>query len=307
VVSIVVAVILVAILIIFLITFQVRRNEAAIVYTFSRAGEVITTPGLRFKLPYPIQKEVKYDLRMRIYEGRFTQSNTKDGHTLIVNVAAGWAIKDPRRYQEKVGSVADAEKKLGDLVSSAANSKVNSHVLADFVSADPGHKYVDVEREIHEAVRADAREQFGLDVSFLCITQLELPEGVTKDVFDRIREERAKEANRIRAEGDREAAKIRAEGDRQASEERAKAEAKARTIEGEGDKLAAEHFGVFKEDPELANFLRDLQALSRLRERQTIILDTRSRPYWLLDPDAKIPGAEAPQKAPADKPKSGEK
>jgi membrane protease subunit HflC len=303
-VSIVVAVILVAVLIIFLITFQVRTNEAAIVYTFARAGEVITTPGLRFKLPYPIQKEVKYDLRMRIYEGKFTQFNTKDGHNLIVNVAAGWAINDPRRYQEKVGSVADAEKKLGDLVGGAANSIVNNHVLADFVSADPGHKYEDVERKIHGAVRADAMEQFGLDVSFLCITQLALPDEVTKEVFARIREERSKEATRIRAEGDTEAAKIRAEGDRQASEERAKAEAKATTIQGEGDKLAAEHFGVFKEDPELANFLRDLKALDRLRDRQTIILDTRSLPYRLLDPDVKIPGAEPAPKPPAEKPKN---
>ena len=301
--SILVALLLTATLVIFLVSFQVRVNEAAIVYTFRKVSREIDEPGLYWKLPYPIQTVTKYDKRTSIYEGKFQEYYTKDRHNLIVTVAAGWAIGKPLLYEERVGSPAKAESKLASLIGGAANAIVNSHDLANFISTDPQQfGYAEIEGEIYKAVKDEALSQYGLEVPFLCITQLGLPEDVTKDVFDRIRKERETEAKALLAEGDRQAETIRAEADRQKSEILTKAEAEARVIRGEGDKNAAKYYGVFKKDPKLAEFLRNLEAIRRLKQRTTYVLTPDNPPYTLLKPDLVIPGTEAETNKPAPKP-----
>ncbi len=93
--SIIVALLLVATLITFLIAFQVRTSEHALVLTFGSVTRTITEPGLYLKLPYPIQTVEKFDVRMRVLEGKFQEVSTVDGYTLIVNLAVGWSIDDP--------------------------------------------------------------------------------------------------------------------------------------------------------------------------------------------------------------------
>jgi len=302
--AILVALLLVATLVVFLVSFQVRINEAAIVFTFGRATRTVTEPGLYWKLPYPIQTVTKYDKRTHIYEGKFQEYLTKDQHNLIVTIAAGWSIAEPQKFQERLGSRSAAEDKLAALVGGAANAIVNSHDLSDFVSVEPSQSYAAVEAEIHKAVKDEALAQYGLDVPFLCITQLGLPEDVTRQVFERVKEERGSRAKALRAEGDSRAETIRAEADRMASEIRAKAEAEARVIRGEGDKAAAKHYAIFKLDPKLANFLTNLEALRDLKKRTTYILTPDTPPYTLLAPGLVVPGADAPPKPAPKAPKA---
>lgn len=294
--TILVAVLLVATLLTFLVSFQVRMSEVAIVYTFRRATRTLTEPGFYLKLPYPIQTVTKYSKRISIYEGKFQEYLTRDQHNLIVNVAIGWAIEDPGKFEEKLGSRAKAEEKLAALVGNAANAIVNSFDLADFISVDRDHQYVNVEAKIHEAVVASVAEaDYGVRVPFLWITQLGLPEDVTQQVFERIKEERGSKAKALRAEGDSKAESIRAEADRQAKETLSKAEAEARVIRGEADQAAAKFYEVFKLDPELANFLTSLEAIRNLRKRTTYVLTPDTPPYDLLSPNLRIPGSEAPR------------
>ncbi len=292
--TILVAVVLVAVLLTFLVSFQVRTNETAIVYTFGRATREIIEPGFRFKLPYPIQTVTKYSKRIRVFEGKFQEYLTKDQHNLIVNIAIGWSIESPARFEEKVGSEGKAEEKLNALVGGAANAIINSHELADFVSVGRDHQYATVEAEIHEAVKAEAIKEYGVSVSLLWITQLGLPEDVTKQVVERIKEERGAKSKALRAEGDAKAEALKAQADTKAKETLAQAEADARLIRGEADKTASAHYSVFKEDPELANFLTSIEAIRDLKKRTTYILTPDTPPYDLLSPDLKLPGAEAP-------------
>jgi len=293
-----VALVLVAVLLTFLVSFQVRTNETAIVYTFGRATREITEPGFRLKLPYPIQTVTKYSKRIHIYEGKFTERLTKDQHTLIVNIAIGWSIESPARFEEKVGSEGKAEEKLNALVGGAADAIINSHELADFVAVGKHHQYANVEAEIHQAVKAEAVKEYGISVPLLWITQLGLPSEVTEKVVERIKEERGAKSKALRAEGDATAEKLKAQADTKAKETLAKAEAEAYLIRGEADKTASAHYSVFKEDPELANFLTSMKALRDLKKRTTYILTPETPPYDLLSPDLKLPGANAPAPKP---------
>ena len=52
----------------FMTMYTVRFTETAVVTTFGKAGpeSVITEPGLRLKMPYPIQSVTRYDVRARL-------------------------------------------------------------------------------------------------------------------------------------------------------------------------------------------------------------------------------------------------
>ena len=184
---------------------------------------------------------------------------------------------------------------MAALVGGAANAIVNSHELADFISIGTDHAYANVEAEIHKAVEAEAIEQYGIRVSLLWITRLGLPEDVTKQVVERIKEERGAKAKALRAEGDSKAEGLKAQADTKAKEILTKAEAEARLIRGEADKTASAHYAVFKEDPDLANFLTSIEAIRNLKKRTTYILTPDTPPYHLLSPSLKIPGAESPK------------
>lgn len=302
-----VAVLLAATLILFLISFQVRANEAAIVYTFGKATRTIHQSGLYWKLPYPFQTVTKYDRRINVFEGKFQEFLTKDQNILIVTLAVGWSIQDPQLFQEKIGSRSKAEGTLAGIVAGAANAIVNSYDLDQFISTDTGRsKYGDIEKEISDTIQAEASEKYGLQVAFVRITQLELPEDVTKQVFERIRVERGSKAKDLRAQGDGKAKEIEGEADRAEKEILAKAEAEALGIRGEADKEAARHYGVFQKDPELAQFLLNLESIKKLKKRTTLILTPDTPPWTLLRPDLTIPGLEAPKSTdvPREKPSS---
>ena len=64
-------------------------------------------------------------------------------------------------------------------------------------------------------------------------------------------------------------------------------EATAKSIRAEGDAEAAKYYEVFKENPELAVFLRKLDSLRRIMKgRTTLVLDTNAAPFDLLKPGA---------------------
>ena len=71
-------------------------------------------------------------------------------------------------------------------------------------------------------------------------------------------------------------------------------EKKLRAAVAAGDAAAAEFYQVFKEQPELAEFLRKLDALrSVMKGRTTVVFDTAVPPFDLLKPGAgKIPAVK---------------
>ncbi len=63
----------------------------------------------------------------------------------------------------------------------------------------------------------------------------------------------------------------------------AAAEARAKTIRGQGDAEAAQYYKMLEEDPQLAIFLRNLEALvATLKERATIVIPADADPFRLL-------------------------
>src|SRR5438874_12120789 len=224
-----------------LFAFQVRTTEVAVVTTFGKPTRPIREPGLKFKWPPPVQYVHKFDQRIRNFESKFEQVLTSDGYSLLITVYAGWKIDDPQIFFPRFsGSTARAEESLEGLVRNAYSGVVGKHPFSEFISTDEKQlKFVEIEQEMLQRIQADVQaNHYGLEVKFLGIKKLGLPESVTELVFDRMRSERSLLEGKIRDEGTRLAEEIRSRANLESARMLADADAEATRIRGLGQSKA---------------------------------------------------------------------
>jgi membrane protease subunit HflC len=285
--TIVIGAVLVVIFGLLLFSFQVRQTEVAVVTRFGKPVRNIDKPDLYWKLPWPIEKHIKFDQRIQTFEDKFTEDQTADSVQLLTMVYVGWRISDAKLFFPKFtgGSVSAAERMLEGILRSAKSAVVGKHSLGDFVNADPRQlKFDSIEAEIKAQVQAQlAANNCGIAVEFLGMKKLGLPDSVTQAVFERMTSERAVLVSKSQFEGEAEAQKIRSAAEREAARITSEAESRAIRIRGEGEAKAAELLPVFELNPALANFDLRLKALEQsLKEKSTLIFDQRTPPFDLF-------------------------
>jgi membrane protease subunit HflC len=177
----------------------------------------------------------------------------------------------------------EAERVLERLLGHVKSATISKHTLADFVSPS-GNQFVQIENEILASLRSQVlANNYGIDVAFLGLKKVQLPESVTQSVFERMTSERKVLADKSQSEGEAEAQKIRSGAERTASEMMANAESEATRIRGEGEAEAAKSLAVFNQNPELAVFIFRLNALeSSLKERSILVFDQHTPPFDLF-------------------------
>ena len=272
-----------------LFSFQVRQSEVVVVTRFGKPTRTLTEPGLKARLPWGIEMVHRFDQRVQNFEDKFTEGLTQNGFGLLTSVYVGWKITEPMAFFPKfAGSadpIAEAEKVLQGLLSNAKIAVVGQHPLSDFVSANPeANKFVAIENEILAALQSQVRlNNYGLEIEFLGIKKLGLPESVTQSVFEQMTSERKVLADKLQSEGETEAQNIRSDAERRAAELVINAESEATQIRGKGEAEAAKSLSIFQQNPELANFIFRLNALeASLKERSTLIFDQRTPPFDLF-------------------------
>jgi len=277
------------IVILLLFTFQVRQSEVAVVTTFGKPTRPISEPGLKGKLPWPIQRVYKFDQRIQNFEDRPSEGLTRDGFNLFTSVYVGWKITDVTNFFPTFAGfpepIQEAEKRLEPLLGQAKISIFGKHPLSDIVSAtDNGTNFVAIEKEILAFVQNQLRSQkYGIEIDFLGIKKLQIPESVTQDVFGQMTAERKRLADAFQFQGDAEAAKIKSDAERRAGEMLAKAESEATRIRGEGEATAAESLKVFNQNSDLAILIFQLNALeSSLKEHSILVFDPNTPPFNLF-------------------------
>jgi len=285
-VSIVIGAVLLVVFLVLLFVFQVRQSEVAIVTTFSKPGNESIGPGAHFRLPWPIQKVIKFDQRVQSYEGKLTESQTADTFSLLTQIYVGWRISDPKQFFLKFagGSTARAEERLDEMLLSAKRDVVGKHPIRDFVSSEGTSKFAAIEEEILKSVQAQLQgNNYGIEVQFVGFKKLGIPESVTQSVFDLMKSGRDKLARAYESQGQQEAEIIKANANSEAAKKLAAAEGEATRIRAQGQKAAAEVYPTFQQNPELANFLLQLDALElSLKDRSTLVFDANTPPFNLL-------------------------
>jgi membrane protease subunit HflC len=267
---------------------QVRKSTAVVITTFGSVSRTETNAGFYVKLPPPAQQAYVLDERTQNFDDdKFDQNLTSDNYNLLTMVYVGWKITDPKAFFPKFqnGSIAEAEKQLRPLIRTAKNATVGKHPLSDFVSTDAQQiKFDAIEQEILKAVQDQVNQKnYGVEIQFLGIKKLGFPDSVTAEVFKRMTAERQVLSSATTYEGEKEASNIRSAADSQAAQIVANANAEATRIMGDAQAEAAKSFAVFQQNPALANFLLDLNAMElSLKDRATLIFDQHSEPFNLF-------------------------
>ncbi len=285
------AVFLAVVLLLYMCTFQVRFTEVAIKKTWGKPAEqAIVDPGLKFKWPFPIQSVVLYDKRIRIMEDRTEETRTIDAKNLFLTTFTLWRIVDPAKFHTNFpAGVEEGEKKLRTTIITHKLAVTGRHTFDEFVSTDRADRKIgQIEQEMWDAISRDAIEEYGVEIIGFGIKKLGLPESVTMAIFESMKSNEEKKAARYSAEGEARAAETLARA--RAAEERimATARQKVAEIQARAERVVSEYYKEFDRYPELRIFLDELRAVAEaLRERTTLVIDTKQAPWNVFDDAAR--------------------
>lgn len=275
----------VLILVLSSVMFQVRQTEKVIITRFGEPVRTIEKPGLNFKFPKPIEVVQRFDSRSRLFQDTPEEETaTAGGEPIIVKTFVVWRIATPETFLVSVKDVDTAEDNLKSLLRNKQNSVIGRHYFSEFVNTDPKKiRFEDIESEITNEIRPDALAQYGIEIQSVGIKRLMISKDVTAKVFDRMKADRNRKTESILAAGNAEAERIKSDANAKQKELLAVADAQAKQIRGAGDGEAAKYYKMLEADPDLAMFLRDIDALKKiLAERSTIVLGVETEPIQLL-------------------------
>ncbi|MFB9245501.1 protease modulator HflC, partial [Massilia antarctica] len=238
--------------------FVVDQRTFAVVFAFGEIKEVISEPGLHFKLPPPLQNVIYLDKRVLTLDtpnaDRFITSEKKN---ILVDTFVKWRIIDPRLYYISFsGSEKSARGRMDQIVKAALNDEITKRTVRDVISGQRGS----VMEAIHRKVEAEAK-QIGVQIVDVRLKRVDYVEQINASVYDRMKAERLRVANELRSTGSAESEKIRADADRQRTVLLAEAFRDAEKIKGDGDAKASQIYAeAFGKNPEFYKFYRSLEA-----------------------------------------------
>ncbi len=275
------------IFLIVIFSYQVKSTEVAIVKTFGRISTQ-DKPGLHFCWPYPVDMIYKFDNRMYCFDGfagKMEEVSTREGETVVVGMFTVYRIADAERLFKNAGNINRAEVLLDNLMRCSRNSAVGAHYLSDFINTEDGKVKIGlIEDEIKRDFEANAIRALGLKIEAVGIKTFILPEKITEKVFERMKAERNVLSEKYRSSGKSEAKAMKDEADNKRKSMIAAAETKAKIIRSEGDELAAKYYSVFKENQELAVFIRKLDSLNRMKpEKLTLLIKSSAYPFDIMN------------------------
>jgi len=285
----------------FMVTYTVRFTEKAVVTTFGKADQtsVITTPGLRFKIPY-IQQVTKYDARARYLETNQETHQTADESPILVTAYMTWKVEDPLRFFRSFSASGDsprdhyseAEKILKTKLRSALGEVSRYRFGELFSTDDKGSKLGELEKKVlanleQTADKEAALGDFGVRAISVGITKMGLPQDATRAVFVRMNAERGKIANEAIVQGQAQASALRNGAESDAKKITAFADRLAQGIRDRGRIEAADWLKKLDADPRLAVFIENMEFIKSLNSgRTTLVVPTSMPGFGLLRPDA---------------------
>ena len=238
--------------------FVVDQRQVGVVYALGEIKEVITEPGLKWKLPPPLQNVVFMDKRIQTLDSPETRPIfTAEKKSLIIDWLVKWRISEPRQFIRNNGTdLRNLENRLSPVVQAAFNEEITKRTVSGVLAADRDKVMTGVRERLAEEAKS-----FGIEILDVRIKRVDFVADITDAVYRRMESERKQVANELRSQGSAEGEKIRADADRQREVIIAEAYRDAQKIKGEGDaKASALYAESFGRDPQFAQFYRSLEA-----------------------------------------------
>lgn len=255
--------------------FTVDERELAVKLRF---GDIIVDefePGLHFKMPVA-DRVLKFENRILSLDHRPQRFLTSEKKNVLVDFFVKWQIHDAGSfYRATRGDMNQARERLLEIARAGLRNEFARRTVQEVVAAERAEMM-----ELMVERGREATNEFGVTIIDFRIKQVELPDGVTQSVFDRMDKERRRAAALLRAEGAEAAERIRADADRQREVTLAEAYSQAEEIRGAGDARAAEIYAsAYEQDAEFFSFYRSMVAYQRTFEeggQNILLLDPES-------------------------------
>jgi membrane protease subunit HflC len=258
-----------AILLFSMAAFTVRETELALKFRFGEIVRSDYSPGLHFLTPF-VNNVIKFDKRILTEDYPAEQFLTSEGKILRINFFVKWRISDVSRYYQSTagGSEEVANRRLGEIIKDGIKSVIARRTIQQVVAADRSEFLSEVLK-----IAGGNVNNLGIALVDVRVKTIELPEEVSESVFNRMRQDFARQAAQLRAEGSAVSEQTRAEADRQRTEILADAYRRAEIVKGEGDATAADTYAkAYGRNPEFYSFYRGLQAYRRSLGKQGDVL-----------------------------------
>ena len=298
---------LIAALLLYSSLYTLSETEQAILTQFGRPiGSVVTEPGLHLKVPF-IQVVHRFDRRWLEFDGDSNEIPTKDKKYIWVDTYARWRIADPLRFFQAVRDESGGQSRLDDIVDGETRNAIASFDLIEVVRSSNRAFEVTEDLEGIGAAEAMAKvttgrggiaqiilekaakitPEFGIELVDVRFKRLNYVESVQEKVFERMISERQRIAERSRSEGQGRAAEIRGQKERDVLGASSTGYKTAQEVKGLADAQAAAIYAqAYGRDPELYQFLKSMETLSRsLDANSWLILSTDSELLKYLKSD----------------------
>ncbi len=284
--------------------FVVDQRQFGIVYALGQIKEVITEPGLNFKLPPPFQNVTYLDKRLLTLDSTNAEPvYTAEKQRVVIDWYVRWRVTNPAEYIRNVGLDENTgANQLNVVVRNAFQADINKYTVKELLASKRDALMSSVKSQVLRTVRG--AKPWGIDVVDVRITRVDYVSDITDSVYRRMEAERQRVANELRSTGVAEGEKIRADADRQREVTVANAYRDAQKIKGVGDaqatRIYAESFG---RDPQFAQFYRSLDAYksSFNKKSDVMVIDESSEFFKAMRASGGSSSAAPAAKAPARK------
>lgn len=265
--------------------FTVDQRSQAVVLQFGELKKVITTPGLKMKVPF-IQEVTYYDKRVLDFDLPAIPITTGDQKRIVVDTYTRYRISQPVLFFQTIKPADEqgAAMRLEALISSTVRNVIGKIPLRNLLTEERA--------KIMERIHQEAEllvEPLGMDIVDIRIIRTELPVENRKAVFARMNSELERIAKENLAKGAEKAQTIRSAAEKDRAIILAEARKNAQQAKGEGEAKALEIATLaLGKDPDFYGFYRSLEAYKEtLRDDTIMILSAENEVFKYLSNPAK--------------------
>jgi membrane protease subunit HflC len=181
-------------------TFTVHQTQQAIVLQFGDPKEVITDPGLHFKLPF-IQNVAYVDKRILSVDPPPQPVVLRGNLRIIVSAFVRYRVTDPLRFIQAVQTEEALELRLAPIVNDALRAVLGKVTLADVLSTKRSELMSKIKQLVNAQVQGKPEElegqavegekieitgnatDFGIEIVDLRIGRADLAPEVSESVY----------------------------------------------------------------------------------------------------------------------------
>jgi len=275
--------------------YIINEGEQAVIVQFGRITNVITSAGLKVKVPF-IDEVVRYPKKIMAWDGEARIVPTAERQFIFVDVVARWRISDPKKFYESINTVDAAYSKLSEIIDSEVRTVVaenplresvrNSNIImerashseagtigegidVDILSStnQSGSSYEPItrgRRQLAEEILARSQRmvpEYGIALIDVVTRQISYSPELTPSVYARMIRERNQIAMAFRSEGEGRKAEWLGKMDNEKRSVLSAAYTQAQTIMGNADARAARIYAdAYNRDRQFFDYWRAIES-----------------------------------------------